>query len=72
MCVFRFGKVPAIKLTSDVSAGDEVTVSYDYSLDDAPPWYQELFTQVPSLFQFRKKVNIYPQKAKIKKIVKRF
>jgi len=41
----RFGKVPAIKLTSDVSAGDEVTVSYDYSLDDAPPWYQELFTQ---------------------------
>ena len=41
----RFGKIPAVKLTADVSPGEEVTVSYDYSLDDAPPWYQELFTQ---------------------------
>ncbi len=23
----------------------EITVSYDYSMDDAPPWYQELFAK---------------------------
>jgi len=41
----RFGKVPAVMLTEDVGAGNEVMVSYDYALDDAPPWYQQLFTQ---------------------------
>ena len=41
----RFGKIPGIQLLEDVKEGDEITVSYDYALDDAPPWYQELFTQ---------------------------
>ena len=41
----RFGKVPAVQLIEDVQEGQEVMVSYDYALDDAPPWYQELFTQ---------------------------
>ena len=45
LCVSRFGKVPAVKLTSDVSQGGEITVNYGYCLDDAPPWYQQLFTQ---------------------------
>ena len=39
----RFGKVPSVKTLKSVKIGEEITVSYDYALDDAPPWYQELY-----------------------------
>ena len=29
----------------EVMPGEEITVSYDYALEDAPPWYQELYAQ---------------------------
>ena len=32
-----------MKTLKDVKIGEEITVSYDYALDDAPPWYQELY-----------------------------
>ena len=41
----RFGAVPSILTIKEIKAGDEITVSYDYAMDDAPPWYQELFAQ---------------------------
>jgi len=41
----RFGLIPAIVTTKEVCKDDEVTVSYDYAMDDAPPWYQELFAK---------------------------
>ena len=28
----------------DMKAGEEVFCSYDYKLDDAPPWYQDLWS----------------------------
>ena len=41
----RFGRVPALRTLTEVARDAEVLVSYDYALDDAPPWYQELFTK---------------------------
>ena len=41
----RFGKVPAVKSIVEIPKDTEVLVSYDYAMDEAPPWYQELFTQ---------------------------
>ena len=41
----RFGAVPSVEAINDIEEGDEVTVSYDYDMDDAPPWYQDLYTQ---------------------------
>ena len=32
-----------MKTLKSVKIGEEITVSYDYALDDAPPWYQELY-----------------------------
>jgi len=40
----RFGKVPAVETIQPVQKDEELTVSYEYSLDDAPPWYQELYS----------------------------
>ena len=39
----RFGKVPSIITIKDVEKDSEITVSYDYAMEEAPPWYQELF-----------------------------
>ena len=44
-CHPRFGKVPSIQAIKNIEVGEEVTVSYDYALEDAPPWYQELYAQ---------------------------
>ncbi len=41
----RFGKVPAIITLDEIEKDAEITVSYDYAMDDAPPWYQELFAK---------------------------
>lgn len=41
----RFGPVPAISTTTNVEKNAEITVSYDYAMDEAPPWYQELFAK---------------------------
>jgi hypothetical protein len=41
----RFGRVPALQTTAEVARDNEVLVSYDYALEDAPPWYQELFAK---------------------------
>ena len=41
----RFGKVPAIVTTCEVEKDSEILVSYDYALEEAPPWYQELFAK---------------------------
>lgn len=41
----RFGPVPSVQTVADVAPGEELTVSYDYDMDEAPPWYQELFIQ---------------------------
>ena len=37
--------MPSIQATKNIEVGQEVTVSYDYALEDAPPWYQELYAQ---------------------------
>ena len=41
----RFGAIPALQTLLSVKEGEEITVSYDYNMDDAPPWYQDLFAQ---------------------------
>jgi len=41
----RFGDVPAIKTLRNIEAGEEITVSYDYDLNQAPPWYQDLYAK---------------------------
>ena len=41
----RFGPIPAVETIADIKEGEEITVSYDYAMDDAPPWYQDLFAQ---------------------------
>ena len=38
----RFGLIPTVTTLRDMKAGEEVFCSYDYKLDSAPPWYQEL------------------------------
>jgi len=40
----RFGLIPTVKTPRDMKAGEEVFCSYDYKLDDAPPWYQDLWS----------------------------
>jgi hypothetical protein len=42
----RFGPIPAVETIADINAGDEVTVSYDYQMDESPPWYQDLYTKL--------------------------
>ena len=37
--------MPSIQAIKNIEVGEEVTVSYDYALEDAPPWYQELYAQ---------------------------
>ena len=58
----RFGPIPAVKTLADINAGDEVTVSYDYAIDDAPPWYQELFAKrIIKSYQQSKDFSYYSQ-----------
>jgi len=38
----RFGLIPTVTTLRDMKAGEEVFCSYDYKMDSAPPWYQEL------------------------------
>ena len=47
-CLFehpRFGAIPALQTIASVKKGEEITVNYEYALDEAPPWYQQLFAQ---------------------------
>jgi hypothetical protein len=37
----------------EIAKDEEITVSYDYALEDAPPWYQELYSQ--------RLINMYQQ-----------
>ena len=41
----RFGLVPAIITLDRIQKEEEITVSYDYAMDEAPPWYQDLFAK---------------------------
>ncbi|XP_040573515.1 uncharacterized protein [Lepeophtheirus salmonis] len=42
----RFGLIPSLVITAEAVAHDkEITVSYDYAMDESPPWYQDLYTQ---------------------------
>ncbi len=41
----RFGPVPAIQTSKPIERDMEIMVSYDYTMDDAPPSYQELFAK---------------------------
>ena len=41
----RWGKVPSVQTLKPVKANEEITVSYDYALDKAPPWYQDLYAK---------------------------
>ena len=41
----RWGQVPSVQTLKAVEANEEITVSYDYSLDKAPPWYQDLYAK---------------------------
>ncbi len=34
----RFGLIPCVTSIKPIKIDDEVTVSYDYALEDAPPW----------------------------------
>ena len=45
LVILRFGPVPSVKAMKDIKADHEITVSYDYALDDAPPWYQDLYAK---------------------------
>ena len=40
----RFGLIPTVRTLKDLKAGEELFCSYDYKLDDAPPWYQDLWS----------------------------
>ena len=39
----RFGRIMSIVAVKDILEGEEIFVSYNYSLPLAPPWYQELW-----------------------------
>ncbi|XP_059095447.1 histone-lysine N-methyltransferase SETD7-like [Tigriopus californicus] len=41
----RFGKIPAIQTVMEITKDTEIFVSYDYDLEEAPPWYQDLFSK---------------------------
>ena len=57
----RFGKVPAIKTLEEIGKDMEITVSYDYSLEDAPPWYQDLYSlRVIHIYQSLKTYEAVP------------
>ena len=38
-------KTHLFRTTEDVARDSEILVSYDYALEDAPPWYQELYAK---------------------------
>jgi len=40
----RFGLVPSVRSICDIAAGREVLVNYEYSPDEAPPWYSDAYT----------------------------
>ena len=39
----RFGRIMSIVAVRDIQEGEEIFVSYNYSLPLSPPWYQELW-----------------------------
>lgn len=41
----RFGSIPAIQTIKEITKDTEIFVSYDYDLEEAPPWYQDLFSK---------------------------
>ena len=38
----RFGLIPALISLTQISAGVEILVNYEYSFDSCPPWYSQL------------------------------
>ena len=36
----KLGKVPAVQSLQDIPKDEEILVSYDYALEEGPPWYQ--------------------------------
>ena len=46
------------RTTEEVAKDSEVLVSYDYALDDAPPWYQEIYA-MRILDQYNKSKTIW-------------
>ena len=37
----RFGRILAVRATSDLRKGDEILCNYGYNLSDCPRWYKE-------------------------------
>ena len=64
LCVQRsanFGDgniLPQLRTTEEVARDSEVLVSYDYAVDEAPPWYQELYAK-RILDQYHKSKHFY-------------
>jgi SET domain-containing protein len=60
----KLGKVPGIQTLQEVKKDEEITVSYDYALEDAPPWYQELYSQ--RVIKIYQKVKAYDFESELK------
>ena len=39
----RFGNIMSVVAVDDISAGEELSVCYNYKLDQAPAWYRSLW-----------------------------
>ena len=39
----RFGRIMSVVAVKDIKEGEEIFVSYNYSLPLSPPWYQHLW-----------------------------
>ena len=50
--------LPYPRTTEEVARDSEVLVSYDYAVDEAPPWYQELYAK-RILDQYHKSKHFY-------------
>ena len=60
----KLGKVPGIQTLEEIKTDEEITVSYDYALEDAPPWYQDLYSlRVINIYQ---KVKSYDFESELK------
>ena len=40
---YRFGIIPCEKTTRDVKKGEELTLDYEYDLNNCPEWFKEAF-----------------------------
>ena len=39
----RFGLIPAARSTDNIKEGEEIVCMYEWSYEEAAPWYQELW-----------------------------